>query len=348
MKQVFVNDSNVTIASVNHFNSTQRKIAFVVVSPSLRNLENIKYHYILQGYDNHWYSQSSNSIQFNALSPGSYTLFVKAESMGNFSNVIQYSFRIIKPFYLQIWFLISALFIFLAIVYFVYRWQVEKQKLKLKLLNELNVSKLTAIQSQMNPHFIFNSLNSIQDFVLQQDAIKAYDAIGKFATLIRKIMLHSEKEFIDIEEELAILNVYLELEMMRIKKDFHYSINSHDLADIEIPPMLIQPFIENSIKHGLLHKQGEKILTVDMTISGDVFICEIQDNGIGRRQSGIIKSRQNKEHTSFAGSALEKRMQILKKHFGGNFSVEILDLHDKEGNATGTKVILKAPFKYIY
>ncbi|MBP7477473.1 MAG: histidine kinase [Chitinophagales bacterium] len=348
LKQVLVNDSNILISTNNIFKSFQRKIAFIVLSPSLRNLENVRYHYILQGYENNWNSQRSNTIQFNALSPGTYTLFVKAESMGVFSPIIQFKFKIGKPFYLQIWFLLGILLLFLAIVYFVYTWQVEKQKQKLKLLNELNISKLTAIQSQMNPHFIFNSLNSIQDFVLQQDSIKAYDAIGKFATLIRKIMLHSEKEFIDIEEELAILNVYLELEMMRIKKDFHYSINSHDLADIEIPPMLIQPFIENSIKHGLLHKQGEKILSVDMTISGDVFICEIQDNGIGRRQSGIIKSRQNKEHTSFAGSALEKRMQILKKHFGGNFSVEILDLHDKEGNATGTKVILKAPFKYIY
>lgn len=348
LKQVLVNDSNILISTDNFFKSSQRKIAFLVLSPSLRQLENVKYHYFLQGYENNWNSQRSNTIQFNALSPGTYTLLVKAESMGVFSPIIQYKFKIDKPFYVQIWFLLSTLFLFLAIVYFIYKKQVEKQKVKLKLLNELNVSKLTAIQSQMNPHFIFNSLNSIQDFVLQQDAVKAYDAIGKFATLIRKIMLHSEKEFIDIEEELAILNVYLELEMLRIKKDFHYSIDSHGIADIEIPPMLIQPFIENSIKHGLLHKQGEKVLTVDMTIFGDVFICEIQDNGIGRRQSGIIKSRQNKDHTSFAGSALEKRMQILKKHFGGNFSVEIIDLHDKEGNATGTKVILKAPFKYIY
>ena len=348
LKDILVNDSSVTHSGVHTFSSKQRKYSFVVISPSLRNLGGVKFHYQLEGYDPKWYSQTSPYIQFNALSPGTYTLSVKAESMGKYSEVIQYEFKIKKPFYEQWWFLLTALLLFLGIVYFVYKRQVEKQKTKLKLQNELNLSKLTAIQSQMNPHFIFNSLNSIQDFVLQQDSMKAYDAIGKFATLIRKIMLHSEKEFIDIEEELAILKVYLELELMRIKKDFRYTIDSHGLTDIEIPPMLIQPFIENSIKHGLMHKKGEKILKIDLYIEKDIFYCVIEDNGIGRQESGQIKARQNKEHKSFAGGALEMRIQILKKQFGGDFSLEIIDLHDQNGQPCGTKVILKAPYKQMY
>lgn len=348
LKEVLVNDAITAISGEHSFQSDQRKFSFVVVSPSLRNLGNVKFKYQLEGYDPQWYSQTSSYIQFNALSPGTYTLRVKAESMGKFSQVLEYKFKIQKPFYEQWWFLLTALFLFLGIVYFVYKRQVEKQRTKLKLQNELNLSKLTAIQSQMNPHFIFNSLNSIQDFVLQQDSMKAYDAIGKFATLIRKIMLHSEKEFIDIEEELSILKVYLELELMRMKKDFRYTIDSHGLTDIEIPPMLIQPFIENSIKHGLMHKKGEKILKIDLYIEKNIFYCVIEDNGIGRLESSEIRKRQNKEHQSFAGSVLEKRMQILKNQFEGDFSVEFVDLQDREGKACGTKVILKAPYKKMY
>jgi ligand-binding sensor domain-containing protein len=348
LKDILVNDSSLMFSGIHTFSSKQRKFSFVVISPSLRNLGNVKFQYQLEGYDPQWYSQTSPYIQFNALSPGSYTLRVKAESMGKFSQVLEFKFKIQKPFYEQWWFLLTVLLLFLGIVYFVYKRQVEKQQTKLKLQNELNLSKLTAIQSQMNPHFIFNSLNSIQDFVLQQDSMKAYDAIGKFATLIRKIMLHSEKEFIDIEEELSILNVYLELELMRIKKDFRYTIDSHGLTDIEIPPMLIQPFIENSIKHGLMHKKGEKILKIDLYIEENIFYCVIEDNGIGRHESSEIRKRQNKDHQSFSGSALEKRMQILKNQFEGDFSVEFVDLQDKDGRASGTKVILKAPYKKMY
>jgi ligand-binding sensor domain-containing protein len=348
LNEVLVNDSMTAISGKHLFHSDQRKFSFIVVSPSLRNLGNVKFHYQLAGYDPQWYFQTSSMIQFNALSPGNYILRIKAESMGKFSDVIEYTFKIQKPYYEQWWFLLTGLLLFLVIVYYFYQRQVEKQRVKLKLQNELNLSKLTAIQSQMNPHFIFNSLNSIQDFVLQQDSMKAYDAIGKFATLIRKIMLHSEKEFIDIEEELSILHVYLELEMLRIKKDFRYTIDCHGLKDIEIPPMLIQPFIENSIKHGLMHKKGEKILKIDLYIEENIFYCVIEDNGIGRQESGEIRKRQNKEHQSFAGSALEKRMQILKNQFEGDFSVEFVDLQDREGKACGTKVILKAPFKKMY
>jgi len=265
-----------------------------------------------------------------------------------FSPIKTYHFTIKSPIYAQPWFMISVIGLFLGIVYFIYKKQLSIQKQKSRQINELNQSKLTAIQSQMNPHFIFNSLNTIQDLVLQQNATKAYDSIGKFAILIRKIMHHSEKEFIDIEEELSILNVYLEMEMLRIKTNFSYTINSNNITDIEIPPMLIQPFIENAFKHGLLHKEGEKVLILNMRIEDNLFICEIIDNGIGRKKANEIKERQNKLYESFSGTTLDKRLLILKKHFGGNFGVQIIDLYDNENKASGTKVILNAPFKYKF
>ncbi|MCC7298091.1 MAG: histidine kinase [Bacteroidia bacterium] len=345
LKTLLVNDSTIDYRKENQFISTQRKFTFVILSPSLRNLENIQFHYKLKGYDEKWISQKSNVIQFNALSPGQYTLLIKAENFGEFSKEISYTFVISKAFYYQWWFVLGVVLLFLLLVYLIYKRQIEKQKRKSKQINELNLSKLTAIQSQMNPHFIFNSLNSIQDLVLQQNATKAYDSIGKFALLIRKIMHHSEKEFIDIEEELSMLNVYLEMEQLRFKKDFKYQIESNQITDIEIPPMLIQPFIENALKHGLLHKEGMKELNIEMQVKGDVFECVITDNGVGRVKSKEIKERQNKLYESFSGQSLQKRLEILKKHFGGDFGVEILDLYGTDHTAIGTKVVIKAPFK---
>ncbi|MFM9944935.1 MAG: histidine kinase, partial [Bacteroidia bacterium] len=350
LKDVKVNNMVVNLNTTHHFNSSDRKFEFLIYSPTLRNSETIKFHYKLIGYEDRWQTQGSknNSITYNALSPGKYTLVLKAENLGDFSPEKKYTFTIDSPLYAKPWFIISSMILFFLLVFLIYRRQLNIQKQKSKQINELNLSKLTAIQSQMNPHFIFNSLNSIQDLVLQQNASKAYDSIGKFALLIRKIMYHSEKEFIDIEEELSILNVYLEMELLRLKKDFIYEINSHDIADIEIPPMLIQPYIENAIKHGLLHKTGEKKLVIEMKLEDDVFVCEITDNGIGRKKSAEIKERQNKMYESFSGNSLNKRLDILKKHFGGNFGVEIIDLVDHDNNATGTKVILKAPYKQKY
>jgi sensor histidine kinase YesM len=260
IQSININNNELLDFKINQFESTDRKFSFVVYSPTLRSIENIKFHYKLIGYEDQWQVQSAkiNNIVYNALSPGKYTLVVKAENFGQFSPEKKYSFQILKPIYSQWWFAVLMLLTFLGLVYFIYKRQLNIQKQKSKQINELNLSKLTAIQSQMNPHFIFNSLNSIQDLVLQQNATKAYDSIGKFALLIRKIMHHSEKEFIDIEEELEMLKVYLEMELLRMKKDFKYEINSHNISDIEIPPMLIQPYIENAIKHGLLHKTGEK------------------------------------------------------------------------------------------
>lgn len=347
IQSIKVNDSFIAFHQNNHFNSTQRKINFVIYSPTLRNLENIKFHYRLIGYEEAWQVQSAknNNITYNALLPGKYTLVVKAEIFGKFSEEKSYTFTISKPFYAQWWFLFIVISLFLFIVYLIYKGQLNSQKQKSRQANELNLSKLTAIQSQMNPHFIFNSLNSIQDLVLQQNATKAYDSIGKFALLIRKIMHHSEKEFIDIEEELSILNVYLEMEMLRIKRDFHYTISSNGLNDIEIPPMLIQPFIENAIKHGLMHKKGEKKLDINMYLKDNSFVCEITDNGIGRKRTQEIQERQQKSHESFSGNTLKRRLEILKKQFGGDFGVETIDLFDENQVALGTKVILHAPFK---
>lgn len=224
-----------------------------------------------------------------------------------------------------------------------YRFQMNRIRKKSKQINELNASKLTAIQSQMNPHFIFNSLNSIQDLVLQGDVENSYTYIATFSSLVRKTLNYSEKDFIDFEEEIQLIEIYLSLEKLRFKKDLDYQINTNKIDDILIPPLLIQPFIENALVHGLLHKEGFKKLTISFELNENL-ICTIEDNGIGREKARAIRARQRSEHVSFSGKAIQNRFDILSNIYERKFGYQYEDLVEN-GIATGTKVSLTIPIQ---
>ena len=167
LNHVLVNDELINPLQTNTLNSNQRKIQFIFSSTTLRNHESIHYYFKLVGYDSNWniYSYESNQITYSALAPGDYTFYLKVENQGVYSEPIIYSFSISAPFYTRWWFITIAICSFIAVVWFIYRYQLNVHRKKSQQQNELNTSKLTAIQSQMNPHFIFNSLNSIQDLV---------------------------------------------------------------------------------------------------------------------------------------------------------------------------------------
>ncbi len=228
----------------------------------------------------------------------------------------------------------------------VYRWRLTIQTKKAQQINELHASKLTAIQSQMNPHFIFNSLNSIQDLILKGDVEHSYSYITTFSNLVRRTLSYSEKDFIDFDQELKLLELYLSLEKLRFKKELDFEININNIEDIMLPPLLIQPFIENSLLHGLLHKEGQKKLNISFELK-DTLICTIEDNGVGREKSKTIKLRQRSEHESFSGKAIHTRFDILSKVFGGNFGYVYEDLYENN-EATGTRVILSIPIKHKF
>lgn len=346
IESIEVNDSIIKdINETTVFDSYKRKFRFIISSPTLRNSENITYHYKLIGYDSKWLISafSDNKIIYNALAPGDYTFLVKAENQDVFSESLAYSFTISTPFYLSWWFIIASVLIFIISVMFLYRRQISVQRKKSEQLSELNASKLKAILSQMNPHFIFNSLNSIQDLILKGDIENSYSYITTFSNMVRRTLNYSEKDFIDIEQELKLLELYLSLEKLRFKKDLDYKIHIENKEDVMIPPLLIQPFIENALVHGLLHKEGKKSLLITLKIE-EMLICTIEDNGVGREKSKQIKLRQKVEHESFSGNAIQKRFEILSKVFGGNFGYVFEDLY--EGDVSiGTRVTLKIPLK---
>ena len=331
-----------------HFGSNQRKFKFVISSPTLRNTENIRYYYKLKGYDDEWQiaNYSENQIVYNALESNNYVFLVKAENQGVFSATKYFSFSIAAPIYKRWWFtLIVALTIF-GIITLIYKRQLRIQSKKAEMKNELNFSKLTAIQSQMNPHFIFNSLNSIQDLVLKGDIDNSYSFITKFSNLIRRTLNYSDKDFIEFEQEYKLIELYLSLEKLRFKNELEYEIIAVDIDYIQVPPMLIQPFLENALIHGLLHKDGTKKIKVTFLLS-DVLTCIIEDNGIGREKATAIKLRQRSEHESFSSAAIKKRFSILSQHFNGKLGYFYEDL-SAGGIATGTRVTLTIPIKKLF
>lgn len=344
--KVLVNDREVNRSGNSVFSTDQRKFQFFFSSSTLRNRETIEFHYRLLGAEKHWNitDHSSRQVTYNALAPGKYTFQIRIKNQGSFSETRSLTFTIASPVYVRWWFITLAALLIAGAIFFSYRWQLAIQRRKAEHINELNASKLTAIQSQMNPHFIFNSLNSIQDLILKGDVEHSYSYITTFSNLVRRTLNYSEKDFIDFDQELKLLELYLSLEKLRFKKDFDYSINTDDVEDdVMIPPLLIQPFVENALVHGLLHREGEKRLRISFRME-DVLLCIIEDNGIGRDAAGKIRQRQRSDHESFSGKAIHRRFEILSNAFGGTFGYEYEDLF--EGDiATGTRVIIRIPVK---
>ena len=203
-------------------------------------------------------------------------------------------------------------------------------------------SELKALKSQMNPHFIFNALNSIQEQFMYGDKLKGNEQLGNFTYLTRQILTVSGKKQIPLSTEIEILNKYLELEKMRFQNDFEYSVSFSDTIDedyLQLPPMMIQPFVENSIKHGLLHKEGLKKLFIhfDLSTNEDFIICTVEDNGIGRAKSAEIKASNSNKHSSFSTSSIEQRLELLNSNLKLNNLIVYSDL------ASGTKVEIKIP-----
>ncbi|NQY04960.1 MAG: histidine kinase [Flavobacteriaceae bacterium] len=316
------------------------------------------YQYRLKGYKDEWSTTDSkvNFVNYSSLPTGEYLFQVKpiiSSENNNFDKVKEIQIIIRKPIWKQWWFIgVCSMFVLIGIVGYYKRKLKEQEKERASQIEKINLEKeviasnLKALRSQMNPHFIFNSLNSIQDLVLKEDTEASYDYIVLFANLIRNTLNYSNRDFIPLEKELEFLNVYLELEKLRFGDDFEFEIDCQIDEKIEIPSLLIQPFIENALVHGLLHKPGGKHLSVFFRYE-DILECIVIDNGVGRKKAQEIATRQGNTHESFAMNAIKQRLKVYQKTHNGNFGFTIVDLYAGEC-ATGTKTIITMPFKKVF
>lgn len=315
------------------------------------SMGNFSYAYRISTTDTNWNTvpADAGSIYIPRIPTGSFTLQLKVtDYAGNSSvNTITLQGTVVPPYWQRWWFYLLVATGSIVIVYalalnrikYLQLRQAEKLE-QVRLQNEVNLSQQAALKAQMNPHFIFNVLNSIKAYIYQNDKKAAAEYLSKFAQLMRKVLDASNAPVVKLADELEALELYIQLEAMQLEPTFEYHITtgtSTDTHSINIPSLIIQPFVENAIKHGLQHKQGHKQLFITTeTLPGNQLLkITVQDNGIGRAASAKINS-QRINHTPFATIASAQRLNLLNNNSTQKVSVTFTDLYDNQGNSTGT------------
>ncbi len=226
------------------------------------------------------------------------------------------------------------------------RMLAEKELQLQKVENERRITDLEmmALRSQMNPHFIFNCLNSINRFVLRNDTEAASGYLTKFSKLMRMVLENSKQTLIPLEEEVKCLELYIQMEQFRCKNAFTYYIKYHDGVNTEeamIPPLLLQPFVENAIWHGVNPKEGDGKIGIEFFQKEEALYCVIRDNGIGRKKASELRSQLSEHHKSMGLQITKERLAIIEEQQSKESPVEIEDMYDENGKAAGTKVTIR-------
>lgn len=352
---VFINEIkfNGEISALSNYyelSSSQNNIE-ISISGIHEGSSELQYKYILEGADTNWNYSASTSFYYPSLNPGDYTYKVFAMSdKGVWSKTpVVITFNILPPFYQSLWFIIAIIFIFLAIIFlFRYGLYKRKQTQSKKIEEEKKkalISELHALRSQMNPHFIFNTLSSIQSFITKNNSEEALNYLSKFSKLMRSTLENTQQQKISIKEEIDMLRLYMDLEKLRLNNKFEYEINTSEDIDLEfdeIPPLLIQPFVENAIWHGVSHKENNGFIKVLFELIGENNLkCTIEDNGVGRKKAKEIFGQQ-KKNKSLGMSITKERLEIINSLKNSKLNVNIIDLKS-DGTACGTKIELFIP-----
>jgi len=226
--------------------------------------------------------------------------------------------------------------------------KLENKHRQSELQHHVTELEMQALRAQMNPHFIFNCLNSINRFILKNETEAASNYLTKFSRLIRMVLTYSKQTSISLEDELEMLRLYLDMERLRFKDAFDYNIsftNSIDAGNVFVPPLLLQPFAENAIWHGLMHKEGHGHLEIELNIDEKILTCTISDDGVGMSKAAEIKTKSAEKQKSMGLQITSQRLALLNKANGDAALFNLEDIIDNEGKPAGTRVILKMNYK---
>jgi ligand-binding sensor domain-containing protein len=337
---------------------SQNHLSFDFVGISLRNPESVRYSWKLEGFDDQWSPPSlQRDAVYSNLPPGNYTFQVKACNEDGVWNAApqSFAFTITPPVWETWWFRITAAALLVLLLwlglYLRVRQVKRKNRVRLEKVElEKNILELEqkSLRLQMNPHFIFNSLNSIQGFITQNDTAQAKWYLSKFAKLMRQILEHSRETYIPLSNEVSLLQNYLALERLVLNEQLDFSIIADDSIDPEIvaiPPMIVQPYVENALRHGLAHKTGKGTITLRFSIDNDLLKCEVTDNGVGREKAALLKQTTGPEkHKSTAMAVTSERLERLTKETSANARIAITDLYNDDREPAGTRVDIYMPF----
>jgi hypothetical protein len=311
--------------------------------------EKNRYAYTLEGFDEDWVYTQRRFATYTNLDPGGYVFKVKASNNDGIWNDkgLSISIFIRPPFWRTWWFYALVSVLVASIVWTLYKFRVgqirKEEKLKTEFNKRLADVEMTALRAQMNPHFLFNCLNSINRFIVRNDAETASNYLTKFSRLIRLILQNSKSPTIALKSELEALKLYIDMEEMRFENRFDYHIHVDDTIEVEyveVPPLLLQPYVENAIWHGLMHKEAKGKLTIEITKEGNRLRCMIEDNGIGRQKAQQLKRKSATRNKPMGMKITTDRLNLYQKQT----EVQVVDLLDLNGDPSGTRVILGMPY----
>lgn len=356
VNEIQINGKRREIEEINQLHPEENDITINYSVLSFIPNENYRVSYSINNSEWKTLDENDKNLKLSSLSSGNYTIQLAIIYNNEKTELQTIQFEIKKPFWLNTFFLIGMGILFLVLIYSFYKWQILKLKRKNELQLEkvnleknLNQSKLKAIKSQMNPHFFYNALNTIQSFILSNDKKQAVNYLSKFSTLTRTILEMTEKDLVSITEEIKTLSLYLDIEKVRFNDDFNYEILADfnvDADNIKIPSMFLQPFVENAVKHGLLHQTEEKKLKIHFEKVADQIKISIDDNGIGRKKSHELNQIKNNKHQSFATNAMQNRVNLLNQFTQTNISIEYIDKQNQNNQSLGTTVVFVIPIIY--
>lgn len=352
LEHITINGRKLPIQDTYTFQHYERELEMAFTALSYESLQDIEYHYRLNHHERDTQVKKSRRIRYAALNRGEHHFEIYATDVnGNKSNVIAFDIKILYPWWQMLWFRGLLLLMIGVVLYTLYRYRVRFIKRRAAershFEQQIAAYELQALQSQMNPHFIFNALTTIQYFIQRNDKKSATKYLTTFGDLTRAFLEASKRRYISLEQELELLKMYIDLEQMRFDKKFELNIVIDDDIDIyttEIPSTLLQPFVENAINHGFFHKDGKGHLDLIFKAHANGgILCIIKDDGIGREQAKIIKENSIRKHKSRGTQLVDERLAVLSKMEGYDIKVKINDVLDADQEVAGTEVQISIP-----
>jgi hypothetical protein len=321
----------------------QNSISFQFAALDFADPEKNQFRYYLEGVDQTWSPPTyEHLVSYNYLPPGNYVFHLMGGTNAySWSKPIAFTIRIKSPLWQQWWFKLVAFAVAGGIAALLFYAYVKQQKEKRKRLE----SDLVALRAQLNPHFIFNSLTSLQVFITEHKDVLALDYLSRFATLIRMILNNSRHPLISVADEIKFLELYTYMEAVRLQNlvKFDFEVDKQlDINKTKLPPMLVQPLIENSLKHGLLGKQNKGVVHIYFKEDKDYLYCIVEDNGIGLSKAEENKRQRFIAFPSVSTSIIKERLETLKDERGNKGSLSLEDII-QNGQVCGARAELKVP-----
>ena len=337
---------------------TENRLDFTYIGISLRSPQQVEYRFMMEGVDQDWLRATrQTSVFYPNLDPGAYTFKVMAKKESEPWDHDQYaSFRfVIRPPFWRTWWFISLMSLLLLGggygVYQSYAQRRRRHREQMRLQNAAEKLQLEhqALYAMMNPHFTFNALQSIQFFIHRQDRKSANKFLSSFAKLVRKNLESTRVDFISLSEEVERLRLYLSLEKMRFPEKFDYEVTldyGSDLGEVQLPPMLLQPFVENSIKHGIMPLEQDGLIRIEIAqLDEDYLRILIEDNGIGLSVSQARRANRPNDHVSKGMQITKDRLALFARISGKQYGLDIRERHRPDGSVAGTTVEIVLPIR---